>query len=423
MKSLILESILQLQNKYEKKKGYLSVNDIDTLVNDKGLFKKTTQWNNFKTDSLYKEIISEDRIRLFGEEILFGFESGVIFTNDRIIILRENRYDQFRFKYKEKIYEHLNSSLNISKAGFKSYQISLLKLQKPNILICASNEFIDEQTNVEEIKVIDDEFSVPGYLSTNSNYIFLRHNDEIEFFNELESLVEENRNKKHNNIRERLKESKGRILDELDKDANGIIDISEGNEFKILLNKHQKTILEIDRNYVKKLVKISSYLKDKKVNMQEIFNKIKDTTNESVLNEYVGIYKNELNSYNVILANGLTMLVALINDELITYEEIYESMDRINIFDSQWEKDLSQKLSDIGDGLNALMYEIEASNRRIISELSNLNYLTESGFSGLNSSITNELQSIGSNIKFNNLLTGIQSYQLYKINKNTKGLN
>ena len=233
---------------------------------------------------------------------------------------------------------------------------------------------------------------------------------------------EEKRRKDEEKRLQILNYNQKKIISSLDKDGNGEVDSVEGNDFNILLKKHQKTILEIDRNYVKKFVKISTYLKDKKANIQYIFKSISDTPNESVLHEYVGILKNEVNTYHMLLANGLTMLVALIEDDLIIYEEIYESMDRLNIFDSQWEKDVSQKLTNIGVGLNDLMYEIEASNRRIVSELSNLTYATEEGFKGLNGSISKELQSIDSSIKFNNLLTGIQTYQMYKINKNTRSL-
>jgi len=257
-----------------------------------------------------------------------------------------------------------------------------------------------------------------GYFDIKESYI-------VDILNNLKldiplaiSQVKSEKNKQQ----KKFKQDVSNVLLSLDKDGNGEVDAVEGNDFNTLLKKHQKTILEIDRNYVKKFVKISTYLKDKKANIQDIFNSISDTPNESILNEYVGILKNEVNTYHMILANGLTMLVALIEDDVITYEEIYESMDRINIFDSQWEKDVSQKLSDIGDGLNSLMYEIEASNRRIVNELSNLTYATEEGFRGLNSSITSELQSIDSSIKFNNLLTGIQTYQMYKVNKNTKSL-
>ena len=61
--------------------------------------------------------------------------------------------------------------------------------------------------------------------------------------------------------------------------------------------------------------------------------------------------------------------------------------------------------------------------RNIVSGLNNLSYVTQDGFSDLNNSLTRELESIGSSIETNNLLTGIQTYQMYKINKNTKSLN
>ena len=48
----------------------------------------------------------------------------------------------------------------------------------------------------------------------------------------------------------------------------------------LLLKKHQKSIVEVDRNYVQQFVKVSSYLKTKKGNIQSIFNSIKDTPNQ-----------------------------------------------------------------------------------------------------------------------------------------------
>ena len=57
-----------------------------------------------------------------------------------------------------------------------------------------------------------------------------------------------------------------------------------------------------------------------------------------------------------------------------------------------------------------------------VNEISNLSYVTQESFKELNQSVTKELSSIDSSIKFNNLLTGIQTYQMYKVNKNTKSL-
>ena len=60
--------------------------------------------------------------------------------------------------------------------------------------------------------------------------------------------------------------------------------------------------------------------------------------------------------------------------------------------------------------------------RNIVSGLNTLSYVTQDGFSDLNNSLSRELQSIDSSIQSNNLLNTIQTYQLYKINKQTKGL-
>ena len=68
------------------------------------------------------------------------------------------------------------------------------------------------------------------------------------------------------------------------------------------------------------------------------------------------------------------------------------------------------------------MYSINSMERNIVSGLNTLSYVTQDGFSDLNSSLSRELQSIDSSIQSNNLLNTIQTYQLYKINKQTKGL-
>ena len=215
-----------------------------------------------------------------------------------------------------------------------------------------------------------------------------------------------------------LNEYQDNILKELDKDGNGEVDLVEGNDFSLLLKKHQKSIIEIDRTYVQQFVKVSSYLKTKKNNVQLIFNSIKDTSNEEELNEYVGILKNEIHSYSLILFNSLNMIVSLVEDDMITFYEIHDSFDKLNIFNSNWESEVSQKLSNIGDGLSDLMYSIEEMGENIAFEIGHLSSVTEES----NQMVSKQLEEIDSSLKFNNLLTGIQTYQMYKINKNTKGL-
>jgi hypothetical protein len=116
------------------------------------------------------------------------------------------------------------------------------------------------------------------------------------------------------------------------------------------------------------------------------------------------------------------MINSIVKDDLITVNEIYEEFDKLKMFKTDHEKEVSQKLSDIGDGLSSLMYSINSMERNIVSGLTTLSYVTHDGFSDLNNSLSRELHDINSSIDTNNLLTGIQTYQLYKINKNTKSL-
>ena len=215
---------------------------------------------------------------------------------------------------------------------------------------------------------------------------------------------------------ERLKKlqvSQTNVLSELDKDGNGEVDVVEGNDFNTLLKKHQKSIVEVDRNYVQQFVKVSSYLKTKKGNIQSIFNSIKDTPNQQVLNEYVEILKDDIHTYNLVLFNSLNMIVSLVEDDMITFYEIHEMFDTINMFDSKHEKDISQKLTNIGDGLENLMYEIRDMSNQISDSIDELSYVTEES----NEQLTNKLSEIDSTLKVGNLISTINTYQNYKTNR------
>ncbi len=213
--------------------------------------------------------------------------------------------------------------------------------------------------------------------------------------------------------RKDLKVTQNNVLSELDKDGNGEVDVIEGNDFNLLLKKHQKSIVEVDKNYIQQFVKISSYLKTKKGNIQSIFNSIKDTPNKKVLNEYVEILKDEIHTYNLILFNSLNMIVSLVEGDMITFYEIHEMFDTLNMFDSKHEKDLSQKLTNIGDGLESLMYEIRDMGNRISNSIDELSYITEES----NKQLENQLSEIDSTLKVGNLISTINTYQNYKTNR------
>jgi hypothetical protein len=213
------------------------------------------------------------------------------------------------------------------------------------------------------------------------------------------------------------------IVSELDTDRNGEVDLVDGESFNKLLNKHQKTISEIDKTYIQKFVKISIYLKTKRKNTQNMFDSIHDTRNIRELDELVKLLKNQIHTYELMVFHSLSMITSLVENDLITFYEIYESFDQVGVFNSNWENEVSNKLSDIGDGIRDLMYSINTMENNIINSLDNLTYSTHESFGELNKSISSQLSSIDSSININNLLTGIQTYQMYKVNQNTKRIN
>jgi len=220
----------------------------------------------------------------------------------------------------------------------------------------------------------------------------------------------------------KLSNNKSQILLDLDKNNDGVIDVIEWNDFNKLLQKNQKLIIEIDRGYIQKFVKISNYIKTKRNNIQLIFESISLTKNEEELNEQVHLIRNQIHTYELLIFHSINLIGAIVAEEMITFYEIYESFDKLGMFNSNWESEVSEKLSNIDEKLDDIMYSIYQMENNIVNEISNLTYTTQSSFRELGESVSRQLIEIDSSLQVNNLLTGIQAYQMYKINKNTKSL-
>lgn len=331
-----------------------------------------------------------------------------------------NKYSSLSQKQMLEICEIINPDTKWSFSQF-------FKLKKHTIMGTA--EFLGEdesciQFNVNESK--DDE--IRCYLKgnwdddfvpenkINAINLYLQQNSPSEY---LKNELNENQSKK--DAHASFVSNKLNSIEELDKNQDGIVDLID-NDFNKLLMKQQKVILNFDKNFVHQFVKISNYIKTKQVNTQKIFESIRDTSSQDELEERLHLLKNQIHSYELLIFHSINMITALVSEDLITFYEIYESFDKLSIFNSNWENEVAEKLTNIGDKLDDLMHSIYNMERNIVNELSHLSYVTQSSFEELNISVKNQLNEIESSINTNNLLTGIQAYQLYKINQNTKSL-
>ena len=383
-----------VKEKYHKSEFYLSVDTMNKKLKPKGLFdSKRDNWYNLRNSSMFELTINE---------VINGF---------KLIEYDENEFNKLSFEVLLKWGN--KKKLSRSRFGFGN--------ENEGIFFTYSSYFCLFSNG----KIKDGSFLEFGNPNNTFNEFDFNNNEISSFFQDLITIGISQYIDWENSTIDRMKSSenelsdiKNKIITQLDKDGNGEVDVIEGNDFNLLLKKHQKSIVEVDRNYVQQFVKISSYLKTKKGNIQSIFNSIKDIPNQELLNEYVEILKDEIHTYNLVLFNSLNMIVSLVEDDMITFYEIYEMFDKLNIFNSNWENELSQKLTNISSDINGLMNEIKDVGEKIVSSIDNLSYITEESTRILD----NRLGEIDSSIKTNNLLTLIQTYQTYKINKNTKSL-
>lgn len=207
----------------------------------------------------------------------------------------------------------------------------------------------------------------------------------------------------------------------LERNSNGEVELIDSETFNNLLIKNQNIILAIDPKYFQNFVIISNYINNKKNNTQKLFSTIHKVENEKELFEYTGLLKKQIHTYELIVFHSISMISSLLNSDLKIFNEIYNSFGNSGIFNSKWENEVSNKLTNIGNRLWLwdLMYSIDKMEEEIVNSLYKLTYTTQKSFSKFNSSITSQLSNIGSPINFNNLLIGIQTYRIYKINQHT----
>lgn len=326
------------------------------------------------------------------QNILFGLKSGLLFTDQKCyyFFISGSSHSVTEFTYSELLSIRFEKKLFGEKLifknfqeGFKKFEIELFKKLKN---IAEECEGIIKQERQKEIEI--------------ASTLALK-NEEIRI--------------------EKLSQNQLIILTQLDANNDGEVDLIE-NDFNKLFSKNQKRVMDMDKNYIHQFVKVSNFIKTKKQNTQKIFESIRDTSSQEELEERVHLLKNQIHAYELLVFHSINMIGALVSEDLITFYEIYESFDKLGMFNSNWENEVSEKLTNIGDKLDDLMYSIYNMEQNIVSELSHLSYVTQESFEDLNRSVTSQLKEVESSINTNNLLTGIQAYQLYKINKNTKGL-
>lgn len=386
-KILIINSLFKMLNTRKIIESFIFENETSILNANqiRELSRKTFSFNAFalnKGDKIFRDLISSNEL-LFG--IMNKQSQGILITPNSIYFI----------------------------AG-KVSEFSFLEILKFNM---------EESSKHGMLLLLG---SAGKYLFENDQYkiftsLISKINKEYENIEQQRQIEIEEKKQKENNRIIVLNETISSTLESLDKNNDGEVDLIE-NEFNNLFSKNQKLVMNIDKNYIHQFVKISNFIKQKKQNTQKIFESIRDSSNQEELEVRINLLKNQIHAYELLVFHSINMIGSLVSEDLITFYEIYESFDKLGMFNSNWENEVSAKLTNIGDKLDDLMYSIYSMEQNIVDELSHLSYVTQESFENLNRSVIKQLKEVESSINTNNLLAGIQAYQLYKINKNTRSL-
>ena len=378
----------------------------------------------------------------FKHDILFSFKSGIMIYDGRQSLGEDMDDDNII------MIGYLNDSPSVSdivvnkpslygciiedegqySQGEKKYSIKKDKLDKNDIDNIISSWLKYGGKGFFNIKYNEIDYWKPNWsleengLSYHGGHLNI-DDDELELFEMFLTTIIE---KRFNYVKEKLTEnqkidlsrikklesSKNSILSEFDKDGNGIIDVIEGSDdFDKLFKKNQKKIIENDKTHIQQFVKISKYLRTKRNNIQETFKLITNSPKQESLDDLIGMLKNQIHTYEVLVFNSITMIVSIIEDDLITFYEIYELFDELNIFNSSFQNQVSDNLTEMNYKLGDLMYSIDSMEKNIVKGFKNLSYDLE----GIKISLDTNLKGIQSSLDISNFINKFPNYPTYKL--------
>lgn len=362
------------------------LNELKTKMFSKSPFK-----NYFSKNSGYPDEWSK-------ENLLMILDGGIVFTYESIFVISGNDLHKFNYTSFPDSFEFTGRRITLGNKNITNFNSTSSKFND-TVLKRLLKEYSKELQIFNEVE-----------------------NQRVQQLKKIEEQKKEEENKKREVIKNKVNEI---ITQEFDKDGNGVLDILEGdNVIMELLEKYEKEITEFDYKQVQNFIKLDKFMGQKKKDLETIFDVLKGVDDMKNYEEIIEIFRKSIENYNLLLIHSLNMIVSLKDKKMIIFYEIFETFDKLNVFNSNWENEISQKLISINDNVSKLTHKLEevifsikTLELNLSSQILNLSYITKLSYEGVKNSVTSEIKSLQGSMGVNNLLTGIQTYQSYLLRK------
>ena len=311
-----------------------------------------------------------------------------------------------------RVWHHLSE--NIYK-----YVWTIQKIKKWNPKVYINKKLFSTQASIQ----IDDMYFIINEEGGNAQSFYSKvksKHDSIDFitFNELKDTIEESTN--------RINELEHQLfnLEQFNQFINDneqiIYDLLRSSIISQILSSNNKELSHIDSNIISNLTKLENHiLKKRKIILDNLI-LINDYVITDYIQELIDLIINAVNELNCIFFHSINMFNSIIKDDMLTYNRIYQKLDEFQVFNSVWENNLNMKLSDLNANIENVNERLEIVNQNVtqvgvtvVQGLKQIEYASNRGFSELGIAV----KSVNESINFNNLLTGVQVYQNYKLNK------
>ncbi len=235
--------------------------------------------------------------------------------------------------------------------------------------------------------------------------------------------------------RENLSTMVAELQSTLDKDKNGEVDLIETNLLMVTVKENQPQIQKINPEYFHNFVKIDSHLAKQRSFIQHVYKTLLLNFNQTSKKESQGVSEydvtmlsivqrkaeefessstfllKELEGYLSVQYTALHMVNALLTEDMITFYEIYEAFDKLEIWNSNYQKMSMAELKNTNRNLEQLIDTTAEYSNQILHEIGGLAHrMTEQNA---------KLENICSAVQAGNMMSAANTYQLHRISKNT----
>ena len=403
------------------------------------IYKKFPKGNAFYDANEKKFYINKNKWACVGEpcknhnykRIPYEYLSENYHTTSNL----SNRKSDF-IKKGQLFYRKVNFNMTLDVGSSKGYKYesefngNILSLDDINEIkkldLIKANKFVDLKGTLTKIKGGNKNLCIQhnSFLGLKSfkkteRWVLIKPEDVIPYLND-NAFLSAHSVKSDLEIKNEIKTRKLDFKRKFDKDKNGLPDVVESDDFSKLLRKNQKIIIEVDKSHIKDLVKLGNFLENERKKIIELFKIISKCRSISEVNNLEKLITDNINFFQLCLVHSFNMIASLKNEDLITYHEIYETFDKQKVFNSEWQNNFLEGMSELGSGIALLRRDMKTMNEAILDEMYNigseiqgLSYNMES----FSDTVSSELNSINSGIQFNNLLGIVNTIQFGKMNK------